>query len=219
MNLTTEVGDYLLTERSDYILADYFEQCDWPTLEEVKLELGIVGSDDDDFLQRQIDTTVESIESYCGRKIPLQVDHQEFSVTLCDTVFGYKSSLQVQRWPIHTVINCYDKDTGQTIDYTIDEYGLLCGNFNLNSRVVVDYHGGIGCPLPGSLLNVFYQIITVRYNAKGSVGVSGEIKSESIPGVIKIDYYQDSSNVSGSSSDADPANYRTVLDFYKTYYV
>ena len=214
MYLLTEAADNLVTENSNLILADYFVTCGWPTLAEVKLELG---SADDVYLQRQINATIASIEKYIGRKLPREVDDETFHVTLCDTAIGCGTKLQLRRWPVVEVIECVDDDTNEDVSYTIDEYGLLCGDFQLESNIRVKYYGGLECPLPDDLIDVFYQIITSRYASKQTSGISGEVKSESIPGVIKIDYFQDSSNT--VSAGSDPATYSYILDLYRSYYV
>jgi len=215
MYLLTEDDNILATESGNQIVADSYETCSWPTLEEVKLELGVTGTDDDIFLQRQINATISSMESYCGRKLNLQVDTETFHITECDRSIGYQTQLQLHRWPVYKIIEIDGMDT----EVKIDEGGLLCGNFYLNATLQVTYHGGIGCPLPDDLLDVFYQIINVRYAAKGSTGTSGELKSESIPGVIKLDYFQNADNAGGGSSGSDPSSYSDALRAYKAYYV
>ena len=82
--LVTESDDQLITEHGDAFVADGYVTCAWPTLDEVKIELGILVPDDDSFLQRQINTTVNSIEKYLGRRIPGQVDREVFRITQCD---------------------------------------------------------------------------------------------------------------------------------------
>ena len=214
MYLLTEADDNIVTENSNLIIADSYETCGWPTLAEVKLELG---SADDVYLQRQINATIASIEKYIGRKLARAVDEEIFHITLCDTSIGCGMKLQLRRWPVVEVIECVDNSTEDAIDYSIDEHGILCGDFQLESNIKVKYYGGLECPLPDDLIDVFYQIVTSRYASKQTSGVSGEVKSESIPGVIKLDYFQDSSNA--VSAGSDPATYNYILDLYRSYYV
>ena len=222
MYLLTEDDDNLTTERGDLLVADWLTTCEWPTLEEVKAELGILVPDDDAYLQRHINATVNSIENYLGRKVPAQVETYLFRLTDCDVAFGYQAKIQLPRWPILEVISCINPETGWDIDYAIDEHGMLCGRFQDYSQVQVHYHGGM-CPIPDDLIAVFYSIVNARWAAKDAASggaAAGTVKKESIPGVMAIEYFSGTEGSStGGTNVYDPKTYNFMLDPYKAYYV
>ena len=220
--LITEADDNLATEQDQSLIADWLTTCEWPTLEEVKAELGILVPDDDAYLQRAINATVNSIEAYLGRKVPAQVETHLFRLTDCDAALGYQSKVQLPRWPILEVISCIDPTSGWDINYQVDAFGMLCGRFQDYSQVQVHYHGGT-CPIPDDIISVFYSIIGARWSAKDAAGggaAAGTIKKESIPGVMAIEYFSGTEGSStGGTNVYDPASYNFMLDPYKTYYV
>jgi len=221
MYLLTEAGDYLLTEQGDKILLDSFATCDWPVLDDVKAELGVVVITYDAYIQRQIDATVQSLEKYLGRKIPAQVDSETFRITATDKNIGRQGYLQLRRWPILEVIRCIHPDDLSDIDYEIDEHGHLVGAFGCYDAVQVDYHGG-SCPIPADILEVFWQMVAYRYAQKDAVAggaAAGTVKKEAIPGVFSREYFSGSEgSATSSSGGADPRTYAYILDSYRAYF-
>jgi hypothetical protein len=223
MTIHTEGGDNLVTE-SGISIGRERESCQWPTLVEVKADLGITVPDDDAFLQRNLNASIAAIENYLGRKVPLQVDAEYFRLTDCDKRIGYQCSLQLARFPVLELISCVDT-TGTEVSASIDEHGMLCGDFGAVDGVHVDYHGGYSCDSIDydAIVDVFWQMISYRWSQKNATGggaAAGDVKKESIPGVMAVEYFSGTEgSTSSSSNPADAKAYDYVLDKYKSYYV
>ena len=214
-NLLTESSDNLITESGKNITLDEYQVCDWPTVEDVKEYLGITEQYEDAYIQGQINACVAVIEGYLGRKIPMAVDTQTFRLTDCDKAFHFYSRLSLHRYPVTEIT----ETTPPNIEMKLDENGMLCANFQQYSEVTIKYHGGI-CPIPSSLLDVFYNMMSVRYSLKGyQVPLSGSIKKVAIPGVMSEENFDSGTSVTTSGFGlASPDNFTYALDPYKAWY-
>lgn len=224
MSILLETGTEVLATEDGLTLVVEREQCLWPTLEEVKTELGVITPDDDAFIQRQINATINSIEKYLGRKVPLQTDTEVFRISECDKQIGHSYRLQLGRWPLLEVMSCTDNQNG-ALSFSIDEDGMLCGNFGYQHIVTVNYHGGLSCSSLDfdAIVDVFWQMVEYRYTQKNAVGggaAAGTVKKESIPGVMSVEYFSGTEgSTSTSSNPSDPKAYGYILDQYRAYFV
>ena len=211
--LLTESGDTLVTERGNYIVYDSFTEIDWPLLADVKTYLNISGTADDTYLQRHIYATIEAIEGYLGRQIPLQVQTDTIRPIESDKSFGYASQVQLKRYPISEVIEIYGNGELLDIDSTIQYEGILSAELNAYNVVTVKYHGGYSV-LPYDLENVFYEMMKSRYESKDNSSVNQELRKRTIPNVITEEYF-----APDSYDRASVMAYTGVLEKYRAMYV
>ena len=128
--LLTEADDTLVTERSNPIAYDYFDEIDWPVLADVKTFLSISGTADDTYLQSHIYASIEAIEGYLGRQIPLQVQTDTIRPIESDKSYGYASQVQLKRYPLVEIIEIYGDGVLLDIDSTIQYEGILSVELN-----------------------------------------------------------------------------------------
>ena len=190
----------------------------WPTLIEVKDYLGITISDDDVYLQHQMDATVLSIEHYCGRYFEAQDTTETFKFTDFDKYYGKVNGLRLKRIPIQSITTIQDEDASDvSLNWTQGENGFVYGDFTrYEKNVVVTYRGGFEDNIPADVLDVYYRMMTTRYSVKDyTVPTSGNVKNVSIPGVMTEGYYNTGSDPTkvGFGLSA-PENFSYVLDAY-----
>jgi len=192
--------------------------CEWPTLEEVKAELGITGTEQDAFLTRSIAASIGAIEGYVHRKLPQQLESETFYITDCDKCIGYIHRLQLKRWPIVSVTTCLD-GSGNAVEYSIDEGGMLCGTFMTSDKIIVDYEGGLDCASEAFniALDVFWDMVTYRNSKYGEVATASDVKKESVPGVYTIEYHSPTST-EGSVTASSAKYYEGSLSLLRTYF-
>ena len=211
--LLTEADEFLVTERGNSLEVDAFESCDWPLLADVKTFLDISNTASDTYLQRHIYATIEMIEGYLGRNVPMQVQTQTIRPIESDKSFGYASSIQLNRFPILEVIEIHGDDELLDIDTIIQYEGILSGEFEGYEKVEIKYHGGL-CPVPYDLENVFYDMIKARYEDKDNSSVNQELRKRVIPNVITEEYF-----APGNSEGMYVESYSRVLEKYRAIYV
>jgi len=198
-------------------MADSF----WPTLAEVKAYLGIVVPDDDDYLQMQMDATVLAIENYCGRWFEAKDDIEQFRLTDFDKHYSRVNGIRLHRVPIASIASIINApDAGVTFTYKQGESGFIQGNFiDLGEDISVSYRGGFEDAIPADVLNVYYEMMTVRYSLKSyKVPLSGNLKSQAVPGVHSESFYDTGSESSKVGYGLpSPTNFSHVLDSYILY--
>lgn len=205
------------------------------TLADVKTELGISGSTEDDYISRLINAVSDMIRFYCGRTFYYEEDIEE-------SVAGYgQTRLLVSRTPIVGSISSITYE-GTAIDTTIysvedaDAGIIYCSyGFNWTAQLtgksigeatpgtealsyVVTYDGGYYTPqqyvvdngtdrsLPYDLEDACIQLVAGRYRAKGR---DPRISAEHLKSW--------GANYGGPEdrSHAIPASIRSTLDRYK----
>lgn len=192
----------------------------WPTLAEVKAYLEIEHTDDDTYLQLYMDATVLAIEGYCGRWFEAKDEVEQFRLTDFDKHYAGINGIRLHRVPVASVTSIINApDSGITFTYKQGESGFLQGDFINGEDITVTYRGGFEDDIPADVLNVYYEMMTVRYSLKGyKVPLSGNLKSQAIPGVHSESFYDTGSESSKVGYGLpSPVNFSYVLDSYILY--
>lgn len=191
------------------------------TLINVKSRLGITTSDNDAFLQSQIDTLSDVIEAYCRRKF-LENDYVQ---TFYRNEYKISKMIELFHFPVSAVADV-DQD-GVFVDTT--EYRLhkptgriVSANgmsfFTAKETVVTYTAGYTTCPTP--VLSVLDALVSERYNKKISgvdLNFGSDIQRMSIPGVMSLDFdYTLTSNERSSAYGSIIGNYANVLDDWRS---
>lgn len=225
--LTTQSDEILITQSSDPIVTSSLAApititvSGFPSLVEVKGFLNITDATHDAFILRVMGSTINVIEKYLDRKLEYKEETETVLLTNCDKVSHLYRRVYLHRWPV-TSVKSATNELGRSIDFQIDEEGLLCGEFHSGYKIIITYTGGLN-PIPFDIISVFYEMINSLYAQKGTVAsTAGELKSRSVPGVLSESYFQSGSGDSGASRSGmgviNPVNYAFILDPYKAWY-
>jgi len=205
----------------------------FPTVDDIKLILGITDDEKDDFIQMQLDVVLAMIENYCDRHFALG-DYEDLFLPI-DARNPY---LLLRARPVESITEILRNDT--TVDpgqyHLVKEKGMVrqangcmcwleshCGA--PHEDLLVKYRGGWDeDEWPADFIDITLQIFCTRWNATGgsyaasSGGGTGEIKSFTV-GQVKIDYdvgSAKSSIASSASGNVPPeiAPYAALLEKY-----
>ncbi|MBN9007244.1 MAG: hypothetical protein J0H40_17740 [Rhizobiales bacterium] len=172
------------------------------TLDRVKLELGLTGTDAnrDTVLQAKIDEASEDIEAALGFRVVRETAVETFWHEQYDSV---PDRLALDRIPIASIASVvvdggdplsnslyrFDPKTGEL--FALDTGGYPIPWFFCKS-VVVTYDGGYILPgasnsdLPAAIEGACIDLVSSYWSAKGR---DPTVKSEEIPGVISTQYW------------------------------
>lgn len=183
----------------------------WPDLAAVKAWLNITGAEDDDFLTHKIAVTIELIESYCNREFELKNRAEAHDLSKCSgTRIG---EIVLNASPIVTINTIIGASSWRETGYGTICLQLGCFSESSDGVIIVDYEGGFD-PLPAGILDVFYNMMAAAHASKGVVSTGGQIKKETVMGVVSTEYVTDASGDTGGQDPAMPKYYSEILDFY-----
>lgn len=168
------------------------------TLVNVKMRMGIAGTQYDSFLTNQITLISDVIEAYCRRKF-LEATYIQ---TFYKEDYAPVRQFDLYHYPV-SVVAAIHKD-GEEVP--LDEYrfhkptgrvtSLNGGSFFYNDETEVEYTAGyVTCPTP--ILAVMDALISERYNKKINgidLNFGSDVQRISIPGAISIDFDYSLSN-------------------------
>ena len=186
----------------------------------MKSRLGITTSDDDVFLQQQIDLISDVIEAYCRRKF-LTDDYVQ---TFYKEDNPPKVRADLYHFPVQAVTEILED--GVELDptnYRVNKpTGFLTrigSSFFWAAETVVTYTAGYAtCPSP--VLSVLDSLVGERYNKKKSgvdLNFGSDVQRVSIPGAISIDFdYSLANNDRKSAYGTIIGNYANVLDDWRS---
>lgn len=195
----------------------------------VKEYLGIEASDTtyDAFLTEQILIISDAFERYCGRKFLRSNYTQTFYRD--ELPSEWTRELFLCQYPVHSIASILVNDVEFT-DYRLvkdtgllrSRYGFFYSNVNIDEsadELTVIYNAGFDI-LPATLRDVFYNLISERYNKKINnvdLNFGSNVQRVSIPGTISIDYdYTLESNSSGRAFGVIVRDSANVLDQFKS---
>lgn len=201
------------------------------TLANVKTRLNITTTDDDAFLQAQLDLVSDTIEAYVRRKVLATTFTQHFYRE------DYRPShlLELFAYPVQSIASitedgvtldptCYrlHKPTGRVMRTSSAADGYARGSFfypQVEETIVTYSAGWATCPSP--ILSALDEIISVRYNKMKSgvdLNFGADVQRVSIPGVISIDFdYKALNNDRSSTFGTILGNTLNALDFYRSH--
>jgi hypothetical protein len=198
------------------------------TLSQMKnfLNISLVDTTFDTFLETQISVVSEAVEGYCNRKFSLRsyVEYffrEDFSETT------YK--IQARQFPIVSLQSLQVSDSEDSLTWEgIASYRLHKPSGIINSQeglfrsgrvLKMTYSAGYA-EIPAIISHVIYSIVEERYNKKVS-GVSlnfgSDVQRISIPGSIAIDFdYSLNQNERKSAYGVILGNFLNVLDPFRS---
>lgn len=190
------------------------------TLANVKSRLGITTSDDDAFLQQQINMISDVIESYCGRKfaaadwIQTYYKEDQSKAFVLETyhfpIIQLNAPISIDGEDLLNTQTRIHKPTG--IIRRIDG-ATFCGE-----EIIVPYKAGYAV-IPSPILEVLDSLVNERYNKKKSgvdLNFGSDVQRVSIPGAISIDFdYSLTNNDRKSAFGTIIGNYANVLDNWR----
>lgn len=167
------------------------------TLDRVKSELGISGTDHDEILEAKIAEASADIEAHLGRTLS--------RVTISETFWGgsgYSAKILLDRYPVVSITSVtvddvlvdadeyrLDPDTG--ILYRLDTNGYPC-TWTWVKSVVIVYVAGYLLPaeadrnLPYSIEGAAVDLVSSYWQSRGR---DSTLRSENIPDVISREYW------------------------------
>lgn len=193
------------------------------TLDDVKAELSITGTDNDALLSRYIRASSKAIEQYCNRVFALETikdefwpDREPYAYQLAPAI----SSLQLSRWPVVSVTSVTENALPLVENTTFRvnaEVGALWRLDDLaypnvwrSWPIVAIYQGGYD-EIPEDVQDAAIRLVKARYLARGR---DGFLKSEDIPGVRSVEYWvatgDDAGNMPPDVADI-LSNYRQIV--------
>lgn len=201
------------------------------TLANVKMRLNITTTDDDTFLQAQINLVSDVIEAYIRRKVLATNFTQHFYRE------DYRQShlMELFAYPVQSITSITEdgvtldpttyrlhKPTGRVMRISSAAYGFARGYFfySTTEETIVTYSAGWAvCPSP--ILSVLDEVVSVRYNKMKSgvdLNFGADVQRVSIPGVIAIDFdYKALNNDRSSTFGTILGNTLNSLDFYRSH--
>lgn len=185
----------------------------YPTLQEIKDFIGIVGVDDDAYLTVVREAVIDAIEQYCQRKFEKAADSDTF------LELNFENHVYVSRFPLDTVSLVEVNDSALTTDdYQLHQKtGLVLLDSKVTGKVKVDYNGGFD-PIPGTISHLIYAAVKDAYSSKDADSSVGSVKSERVDGAVTLAYFSPdaSGEEMGSVRASNPliARYAHALDPY-----
>lgn len=205
------------------------------TLDKVKAYVGETTTDNDQFLQDQIDIMSEAVEGYCARKFESASYTQIFEGQAYDP--ANLNKITSFHYPILTVTSVKEIDPSSGDETIVTDYKLETstgffrrtsqGNYRqswfaiygLNSQVEIQYDAGYTVvPLP--IQDVVCSLVAQRYSkmiAGVDISFGDDVQRMSIPGVMSIDFdYTLQANERTVRFGMILGNYVNVLDHYRS---
>jgi hypothetical protein len=184
------------------------------SLETLKSELGVTGSDKDEYLGDLLDQTQTTIQSYLNRKLWSETVSEVFRD---DEITGV-GPMWLSRWPGNTVTSAtvdgnavtdYEVDPDNGALYRLDADGdrLYWQTGSLRKMVVV-YTGGYET-IPPDVQRAALDLTKTRYYSQLR---DPSLKEVDIPGVIKESYWV---GQVGSEVGGIPSMIASCLDTYR----
>jgi hypothetical protein len=179
------------------------------SLADMKLALGISGTSEDSYLQRELDFMTAIVESYCARSFEFQADVVESFYDL------EECHLYLNRYPVSD-IESIDVD-GTLLDLTTIRKEPTAGRIYTPSilnaqKVDVTYDGGYVI-IPMDIQRVVIDLVSSRYaNRDSTQDPTRRIRSESVPDVANFIYER------SLAFDKEPllGPYIFILDRYRS---
>lgn len=163
------------------------------TLDAVKAELGLAGSDQDAYAAGLIDQASAAIAAWCGRSFAVEGIRETFHLDASDTL------LLLSRWPVVEVtsvtVNGLEDSPGRAeveagLLYRLDANG--CRMSWPPGRIRVEYHAGYILPddekrtLPADVERAALSMVKSWFFARGS---NPMVRSESVEGISSVSYF------------------------------
>lgn len=182
------------------------------TLDDVKLELGISGSDQDDLLERLIETESARISGYPAIAIfPKTVVAESIRVQDERNL----PTLKLRMWPVFSITSITEGSVVLSVDeYEVDKAAGLIYRISNDSpaswssgKIVVSYVAGFDA-VPTDIASACIELIKRRLAAQGR---DSALVSESIEDVGAWRYKD---NDGSSEASGVPADIKAILDRY-----
>ena len=192
--------------RSILTVIDAASNYDLVTLEQVKEELNITGSDQDEILTTRIHRASEAINNYCNR-----IFIQETVSEVFRNGWDWNKNLFLRRTPINTITNIVVgiSPNTETVDSTLYEFdpndgigGFIYpldsngervlfpiswsswGSWSCGNLITVTYSGGyLLANVPYMVQEACLELIKIRQNLASGSGISTDRTRIEIPGV------------------------------------
>lgn len=188
-------------------------------LDTVKTYLGITGTDDDAYLQQQIDAASAMVESYCGREFDRVTDQEQ-------VIEEPTQHVMLTRFPLHSITTITDVD-GNEFNSDAFYFDARSGwlrwaydglKWQATDKITVTYDGGYD-DIPKDLETVLLDMVATRYYQRGQ-DMSRPVRSETTDGIGSFTYAVDSSFFGGGAGSGGFGNwpihqYAGVLDLYR----
>lgn len=194
------------------------------TLAAMKTHLGISGTTYDTFLETQITTVSDAIESYCRRKF----EQTTYEQTFYGTDYPPSRDLHLFMYPLISVASIEeDGEEVDSADYRINKpagYVIKSsGYFNYGAdETVITYSAGYAT-IPTPLQDIVFSLVGERYNKKVAgidLNFGSDVQRVSIPGTLSIDFdYSLSNNDRSTPFGSILGNYLNSLDYYRSHRV
>lgn len=208
------------------------------TLDEMKtyLNIPLVNTDHDDFLNREITVISDAIEGFCNRKFLLTSYTQTFYADDYPSR-SERKELHLFHYPIDTITSVkeiYVSSAGNTEDNVTDfrlhketarlqkqDEGRRCNWFNCYDKIEVAYDAGVAvADVPTPVKEVVYALVSEKYN-KDQAGIpsnfGNDVQRISIPGVMSLDFdYSLQANERDANFGMILGNYTNVLLTYRS---
>ena len=193
---------------------------DLTTLTNVKAELSITSSADDETLQRYITSASKAIANFCDRVFQVETVKDEFWPVREDHSFqvsGGIETIQLSRWPVVSVAtiteNSVDLTDGTDFRVNPKNGSLLRLNgvkYPVRWRswpIAITYDAGYA-PIPSDVEDAAIRLVKARYVAKSR---DPFLKQENIPGVREVTYWI----ATGDDAANLPPDIADILDNYR----
>lgn len=199
------------------------------TLAEMKTFLGVTGTDDDAFLQSQIDLVTAAIEAYCGRKF----EETEYIQTFYRYDWRRKQrKVPLYQFPITELV--YVTFEGAAQPFPVNNYRVYkqSGSIDMsdcfsssfiegNGNVIVRFKAGYPVEkIPTPVKYVVYSVVQANYNKKKAgidLNFGNDVQSISIPGAISVAYdYTLTKNDRTTAFGSIIGDHLNTLDFYRS---
>lgn len=190
------------------------------TLVELKDRLGITTSDDDLFLQAEIDYISDVVSNYCGRNF----EQASYTQTIYRDESGLIDSFYLYHFPVSAISEIRVDSTVWAVDnYRFNKKtGKIKFNYHVNyNEIEIDFTAGyLVSDVPLIVKNVVYSIVEERYNKKKSgvaLNFGSDVQRISVAGVMSIDFdYTLENNERAKRYGMVIGNYSNMLDPYRS---
>lgn len=182
------------------------------SLEDMKsyLDIPVIDTDYDVFLQEQLDLYSSAVESYCGRKI-LADDYTQIYYK-DDLIEDFEPKLPLYHYPINSIASVEEITSSVGVDtlttalsayqYRVHNesgmaYRIECGRkrswfggLSYETRIEIAYNAGYAAT-PLEIDSTIKSLVEERYNKKTSgvaLGFGSDVQRVAIPGTISVDF-------------------------------
>lgn len=192
---------------------------DLTTLDTLKDELGITDSSQDTRLQRWISDSSAQIADYCNRVFGWELVEETFQTARLER---HSEELRLSRWPVTEVDSVMvDGMALTTDDWEVDDrtgalYRLADGHrIRWHGRTIVVTYGG-GYHLLGDFPRSLEQAtLVIMRQRRAAVIRDPSVRSENVPGVYEVSYFNPVSGSSTSDDGAMPPEAASLLDRHR----